>query len=96
MIMCNQACIVDKFHVLFKCDVLNGLRKRYVSTYCCKHPRVIKMNKLFNKHSKVVLINISKGWQGLLICMYTFIYIRFYLYSSHINLINFCFAFLEL
>ena len=46
--MCNQGCIGDEFHYLFKCTVLNDLRKRYLSTYCCKHPNVIKMNQLFN------------------------------------------------
>ena len=50
-IMCNQGCIGDYF---------NDLRKRYLSTYYCKHPSVIKMNQLFNKHSKVVLINICQ------------------------------------
>ena len=40
--MCNQGCIGDKFHFLFKCNVLNDLRKRYLSTYYCKHPSVIK------------------------------------------------------
>ena len=56
-IMCNQGCIGDEFHYLFQCTVLNDLRKRYLSCYYCKHPSLIKMNQLFNKHSKVVLIN---------------------------------------
>ena len=56
-IMCNRGCIGDEFHYLFQCTVLNDLRKRYLCPYYCKHPSVIKMNDLFNKHSKVVLIN---------------------------------------
>ena len=58
--MFNQGCIGDEFHYLFKCTVLNYLRNRYLSTYYCKHPSVLKMNQLLNKHSKVVLINICQ------------------------------------
>ena len=58
--MCNQECIGDEFHYLLQCTVLNDLRKRYLSPYYRKHPSVIKMNQLFNKHSKVVLINICQ------------------------------------
>ena len=53
------------FHYLFKCTVLNDLRKQYLSTYYSKHPSVIKMNQLFNKHSKVVLINICQYLKGM-------------------------------
>ena len=55
--MNNQGCIGDDFYFLVKCNVLNDLRKRYLSSYYCKNPSIIKMNKLFNKHYKVVWIN---------------------------------------
>ena len=58
--MCNQECIGDEFHYLFQCTVLNDLRKRYLSPYYCKHPSENEMNQLFNKHRKVVLINICQ------------------------------------
>ena len=57
--MCNQGCIGDDFHFLFKCTVLNDLRKLYLFTYYCKYPSVIKMNQLFNRHIKVVLIRMT-------------------------------------
>ena len=54
--MCSQGWCGDEFHFLFNCNVLIDRRKLYLSTYYCKHPSVIKINKLFN-NSKVVLIN---------------------------------------
>ena len=84
-------CIGGEFHFFFKCNVLNDLRKRYLSIYYCKHPSVIKMNKLFYKHSKVVLMN---SCQYLKQCFKkmtrTVIYISISTYNcSPFNLINF-------
>ena len=46
-VMFNKGCIGDEFHFLFKCTVLNDLRKRYLSTYYCKHSSVINIVKLY-------------------------------------------------
>ena len=44
-------------HFIYGYMASGDLRKRYLSTYYCKHPSVIKLNKLFTKDSEGVLIN---------------------------------------
>ena len=79
------------------------LRKQYLCTYYCKHPSVIKMNHLFNTHSKVVLINICQYLKQYfkrmtsIVNLHVYIYISMSAYNcSPINFNNFLFAFIEL
>ena len=57
--ICNQLGVGDELHFMFECKALKDIRKRYLTSYYCKDPNIIKLHLLFNSRNKETIINLS-------------------------------------
>ena len=63
--LCNHNAIGDEFHLILECTVLNELRLKFLPKIYQKYPNAIKLSKLFNSKSIIILKKLCKYVEGL-------------------------------